>query len=75
MKTYFFSALIFGLTVISCSKEKTQVDNQSDTMTSADMSTDTSMALPPSDTAALNAQGRPDSSQMMRDSVASPNRR
>lgn len=71
MKTYFFSALILGLAVISCSKEKTQVDNQTDTMTSAD----TSMALPPSDTATLNAQGRPDSSQMMRDSIASPNHR
>ncbi|WP_144281919.1 hypothetical protein [Chryseobacterium echinoideorum] len=71
MKTYFFSALILGLTVISCSKEKTQVDNQTDTMTSAD----TSMALPLSDTATLNVQGRPDSSQMMRDSIASPNHR
>ncbi|MGO4709432.1 hypothetical protein AB4Y90_10005 [Chryseobacterium sp. 2TAF14] len=54
MKTYFLTALVLGATLISCSKEKTEV-NQNDTMSTETLPADTSMALPPSDTTALNA--------------------
>lgn len=54
MKTYFLTALILGATLISCSKEKTQV-NQNDTMSTETLPSDTSMALPPSDSTAMNA--------------------
>jgi len=77
MKTYLLTALFLGATVISCSKQKTEENTTNDTMSTADMSADTSMALPPTDTAAMNAPapGRTDSANTMRDSAATSTRR
>ncbi|MFL9832637.1 hypothetical protein [Chryseobacterium terrae] len=60
MKTFFLTALILGATLISCSKEKTEV-NQNDTMSTETLPSDTSMALPPSDSSAMNAPINADS--------------
>lgn len=54
MKTYFVSALFLGATLISCTKEKKEVD-QNDSMSTGTLPSDTSMTLPPSDSTALNA--------------------
>lgn len=54
MKTYFLSALFLGATFISCAKEKKEA-NQNDSMSTGTLPSDTSMALPPSDSTALNA--------------------
>lgn len=77
MKTYLFTALILGMTMISCSKEKTEANTNNDSMSNTEIPSDTSMALPPSDTAAMNASspGRTDSANTQRDSTTSPTRR
>lgn len=77
MKTYLLTALILGVTATSCSKQKTEENTNNDSMSTLDMSADTSMALPPTDTAAMNAPsaGRTDSANTMRDSTASSTRK
>ncbi|MBO6183202.1 MAG: hypothetical protein J6O88_00735 [Chryseobacterium sp.] len=76
MKTSLFIALILGCVLVSCSKEKTGIKTEDSTVSNT-LSADTSMALPPSDTAAMNASspGRTDSANTKRDSVTSPTRR
>lgn len=61
MKNYLLTALVLGLTMISCSKQKSEMNAENDTMSTVNIPTDTTTALPPSDTAAMNAPGRADS--------------
>ena len=77
MKNFLGIVLILGITMISCSKDKTDSTANSDTMTTSDIPSDTSMALPPNDTASMNASspGKTDSANVARDSAAVPVRR
>lgn len=77
MKNFLCTALILGITMISCSKEKTDSTANIDTTATADLPADTSMALPPSDTASMNASspGRTDSANVAGDSAAAPVKR
>ena len=54
MKTYVLMTIIAGVIVMSCSKEKTDVQNNDSTVSNT-LPSDTSMALPPSDSTAMNA--------------------
>lgn len=73
MKTYLFTALILGMTVMSCSKEKTEANANNDSMSTVENPSDTSMALPPTDTSAMNAPSsvKIDSANVKRDSAES----
>ncbi|WP_312079099.1 hypothetical protein [Chryseobacterium sp.] len=77
MKNFLGIALILGITMISCSKDKTNSTSNSDTMTTSDVTSDTSMALQPSDTATMNASApeRTDSANVAGDSAVAPVKR
>lgn len=61
MKNYMLTALVLGLTLISCSKQKSEMNAENDTMSTVNIPADTTTALPPSDTAAMNAHIQNDS--------------
>lgn len=61
MKNYMIAALILGLTLASCSKQKSEINAENDTMSTVNIPADTTAPLPPSDTAAMNAPVQNDS--------------
>ncbi|MFY1045692.1 hypothetical protein [Chryseobacterium sp. GP-SGM7] len=68
MKTYVLITMVAGALLMSCSKEKTDLQT-SDSTVSNTLRSDTSMALPPSDSTIQNAPLNAESSTITNDSA------
>lgn len=74
MKTYVLTTIVAGVILMSCSKEKTDVQHNDSTVSNT-LPSDTSMALPPSDSAAMNVPLNTEPQTTTKDSVGTSRNR